>query len=140
MRRLRYIDLIDYLVIAEATLGIDATRLERIAQLHLADSALAAPAAEFDGIEFYPAFEMKAAVLCSRLIRNHPLPDGNKRVGFMCLIEFIERNGYLLRPPPGDDSGGDETVKIIEAVASGEFREAELADWLKGLLETADAD
>lgn len=135
----RYLDLADYLVIAEATLGVEVAVLQRIAQLNLADSALAAPAAEFDGVEFYPDFAMKAAVLCSRLIRNHPLLDGNKRVSFMCTVEFIERNRYRWIPPPGDDPEGDETVKVVEAVASGEFRETELAEWIKDRLEPIDA-
>lgn len=106
-----------------------------MAQLNLADSALAAPAAEFGGVEFYPDFAMKAAVLCSRLVRNHPLPDGNKRVGFMCTVEFVERNEFRWNPPAGDNAGGEETVKVIEAVASGEFRETELAAWIKVRLE-----
>jgi death-on-curing protein len=135
----RYLDLVDYLVIAEATLGVEVAVLQRIAQLNLADSALAAPAAEFGGVEFYPDFAMKAAVLCSHLVRNHALPDGNKRVGFMCTVEFVERNGYRWVPPPGDDAGGDETVKVIEGVASGEFREIELAEWIAERLEPIDA-
>jgi prophage maintenance system killer protein len=31
-------------------------------------------------VEFYPDVIDKAAVLCVRLARNHPLPDGNQRV------------------------------------------------------------
>ncbi len=29
--------------------------------------------------------------MASRLIGNHPLPDGNERVGYLCLLEFIAR-------------------------------------------------
>lgn len=53
----------------------------------LAESALNAPAAAYGGVEFYPEPHQKAAVLYSRLVRNHPLPDGNKRVAFICMIE-----------------------------------------------------
>lgn len=130
-----YLDLVDYLLIAEATLGVQVEVLKKIAQLHLADSALGAPAAEFGGVEFYPEFHMKAAVLCSRLVRNHPLPDGNKRVGYVCTVEFIERNGFSWVPPAGDEAGGDETVKVIETVAAGQYPEIELADWMKHRIE-----
>ena len=73
---------------------------------------------------------MKAAVLCSHLIRNHPLPDGNKRVGFLCTVEFAERNGYDWVSPAGDEPGGEETVKLIERVAAGEIAIHDLAEWI----------
>jgi death on curing protein len=37
------------------------------------------PKASWGGVEFYPSFAMKAAVLLVRLTKNHALPDGNKR-------------------------------------------------------------
>lgn len=126
----RYLDLVDFLLIAEAALGLEVAVLQRVTSLHLAESALAAPAAEFDGTEFYPDIASKAAVLCSRIIRNHPLPDGNKRMGFLCAVEFVERNGFTWSAPEGDESGGDETVAIIEAVAAGELDEGTLARWV----------
>lgn len=129
-RRWAYLDLADFLLIAEAALGVSAEDLTRVAQLNLAASALAAPAAEFRGVEFYPEFPMKAAVVCSHLIRNHPLPDGNKRVGFLCTVEFAERNGFTWEPPVGDEPGGEETVKVIERVAAGEISVGELAEWI----------
>lgn len=126
----RYLNLVDVLLIAEAVLGVDARELAYAARLDLAESALAAPAATFEGRQFYPAFADKAAVLCSRLIRNHPFPDGNKRVGYLCLVEFVERNGYSWNSPAGDDRDGDETVRMIEGVAAGETDELTLARWI----------
>ena len=75
-----YLDLADYLLIAEAVLGVRAESIARWPGIGLAESALHAPAAGFGGVEFYPDMIDKAAVLCVRLARNHPLPDGNKRV------------------------------------------------------------
>jgi death-on-curing protein len=124
----RYLDLADYLVIAEAVTGIAAETLLRSARIHLAESALHAPAAGFGEVEFYPSFEMKAAVLCARLARNHPLPDGNKRAAYLSLLEFGERNGRSWRKSPNDP---DETVQVMEAVAAGELSEADLADWIR---------
>lgn len=48
----------------------------------LAESALGAPFAGFGEHELFPAFSQKAGVLCSRIVRYHPLPDGNKRVAY----------------------------------------------------------
>ena len=127
---IRYLDLADVLLIAEAVLGVDAGELLRTVRLELAESALGAPMASFEGHEFYPTFSEKAAVLCSRLVRNHPFLDGNKRVGYICLIEFVERNGYSWTPPLGDGARGDETVDVIERVATGELDEATLATWI----------
>jgi death-on-curing protein len=125
-----YLELGDFLVIAEAVLGVRAetiVRFERV--VPLAESALAAPRAGFGGVELYPEFEMKAAVLCSRLVRNHPLPDGNKRTGFLCLREFVARNGCDWHSP-----GTDETVDVIEAVAAGAVSESELSQWIRDRL------
>lgn len=137
-RRWAYLDLADFLLIAEAALGVSAEDLARVAQLNLAASALAAPAAEFGGVEFYPEFPMKAAVLCSHLIRNHPLPDGNKRAGFLCTVEFAERNGFSWESPRGDEPGGEETVKMIEQVAAGEIAIHDLAEWIEQRLKERD--
>ncbi len=135
-----YLDLPDYLVIAESVLGIRAEQLARIAQLHLAASALDAPAAEFGGVEFYPDFAEKAAVLCTRLARNHALPDGNKRVAYISTIEFVERNGFEWTPPAGDDPDGDETVHVMEDVAAGNLTEEELAAWIRDRIKEPQAN
>jgi death-on-curing protein len=131
-----YLDLADFLIIAEAVLGVQARELAHVTKLDLAESALAAPSATFEGLEFYPTFAEKAAVLCSRLIRNHTLPDGNKRVGYLCLVEFAERNGYRWKAPEGDEPEGDETVAMIEGVASGQIDEPALVRWIEKRLVT----
>jgi death on curing protein len=130
----RYLDLADFLLIAEAVLEIPAENLARAGRLELAESALHSPAAEFGGVEFYPDLASKTAVLASRLIGNHPLPDGNKRVGYLCALEFVVRNGGTWTHPP-DDPEGDETVAMIEGVAAGAIGEDELAVWIVQRLE-----
>lgn len=114
---MEYLDLADWLLIAEAALRMPATKLYAELQADLADSALHAPAAAFGGEEFYPDFATKAAVLCAHLVKNHPLPDGNKRVGLLCLVEFCQRNGYPWEPPPGDEDG-EATASVIWSVAA----------------------
>jgi death-on-curing protein len=70
-------------------------------------------------------------VLCSRLIRNHPLPDGNKRVGYLCLVEFVERSGHVWSPRADDDPDGSDTVAVLEGVASRQIGEPALARWIE---------
>ena len=81
------------------------------------------------GVEFYPDVIDKAAVLCVRLARNHPLPDGNKRLAYLALVEFLARNDVEWAPP-----SVDATVAMIEGVAAGSITEQELADWLRASL------
>ena len=57
----QYLDLLDYLLIAEEILGVPATTLAQLDRIDLADSALNAPAAGFGEVDAYPAFPMKAA-------------------------------------------------------------------------------
>lgn len=125
-----YLDLADFLLIAEAVLDIPAEDLAHAARLELAESALHAPAATFGGVEFYPDLARKTAVLAARLINNHPLPDGNKRVGYLCALEFVARNGGTWNHPP-DDPDGDDTVAIIEGVAAGQIDEDTLTVWIE---------
>lgn len=119
------LDVGDYLVIAEAILGVGVERLRRTAKLELAESALAAPFAGFGDHDRYPDPATKAAVLCSRLIRNHPLPDGNKRIAYICMREFIARNGLEWRRPPDD-----EAAEMVERLASREISEGDFATWV----------
>jgi death on curing protein len=108
--------------------GVPAETLSRLPSLGLAESALAAPAASFGGVDFYPEFVDRAAVLCARIARNHSLPDGNKRTAFLCLIEFVERNG---RRWADSDRDPEESVAVIEAVAAGTLNEVQLAVWIR---------
>jgi len=122
-----YLELADYLLIAERVLGLPAEAIANFNRIGLAASALAAPQAGFGGVEAYPDFATKAAVLCWHLVKNHPLPDGNKRCAFLATVEFIERNGRNWVSAPGDP---DETDRVIRAVAGGEMSEADLRQWI----------
>ncbi len=125
--RARYLDLVDYLLVAEAVLGVDAEDVARFAGIALADSALNAPAAGFGEVEFHPGVERKAAVLLHHLVRNHALPDGNKRVGYLCMLEFLARNGLAWQRSDGDP---DETVGMVESVAAGDTELESVVAWI----------
>ncbi len=128
-----YLDLADFLAISEIVLGQPAENIAFVSRLELAESALHAPAASFGGVEFYPDLVTKAAVLCTRIVKNHPLPDGNKRVGFVSMIEFCLRNGLTWTPPPGDEDGEASARVILELAAGSGDEDAvgALAEWIR---------
>jgi death-on-curing protein len=126
---MRRVELGDFLVIASIHTGVDAHRLARMPRVvQLGGAALAAPFAGFGDVELFPDFHAKAAVYASRVIRYHPLPDGNKRTAYDVMVEFIERNGSVLVHGEG---GFDETAEAIERLASESMGEPEFIEWVR---------
>lgn len=109
-----------------------AERLARIVLVPSAESALAAPFATFAGIDFYPEPRERAAICCSRLVRNHPFPDGNKRVGYECMREMLERDG-IPWPRPSEDA--EEIAIMVERLAGREISEQEFVRWVRSRTE-----
>jgi death on curing protein len=129
------IKLADYLLLAEAVTGIEAAYLGNAPHVVArAESALAAPFAEYGGVEMYGGLATKAAVLCSRLLRNHPLPDGNKRVAYLCMIELIRRNGAEWAPI----APHAERATMVERLAGREIEEREFAAWVAAQVSAPD--
>jgi death-on-curing protein len=123
-----HLELIDFLLIAEAVLGTSAERLARMVLIPSAESALAAPFASFEGNDFYDDPVERAAICCSRIIRNHPLPDGNKRMGYECMREMLEREG-ITWPRPREDA--EEIAETIEELAARAISEQDFVRWAK---------
>jgi death-on-curing protein len=124
----RYINLAEYPWLSEQVTGVSAEVLAKSGRMDLADSAPHAPMASFGDEDFYPDISDKAAVLCWRLARNHPLPDGNKRAAWAALVTFIDLNDGRWDPDPPDVDDAEQTML---AVAAGKIDEAALADWLR---------
>ena len=122
------IDIAEFLVISERILSVDAKALKSAAKLDAAESALAAPFMGFGDTLFYPDPAQRAAIVCSRIIRNHPLPDGNKRAGYLCMLVQLEQAGLTFTHPEG---GEDETADVIEALAASELSEEAFVEWVK---------
>lgn len=51
----------------------------------------------FDGRYLYPSIEEQAAHLLYFIVKNHPFTDGNKRIGALIFIWFLQRNKHLLK-------------------------------------------
>lgn len=58
----------------------------------------------------YPTVESKAAHLLYFIIKNHPFSDGNKRIGSYLFVDFLARNGRLLR-------GGEPVINDVGLAA-----------------------
>lgn len=127
---IKYLSLSQVLHIAEEVTGLPFETVKRVAQLHLIDSAIAVPQTQFIGLDPYPTLAEKAAVLAFHLARNHPLPDGNKRLAFLSAFEFCWINGYELQ------FDVDDAETIFFALAAGEISQHELAKWIEQSMVT----
>jgi death-on-curing protein len=122
----------EFLLIAEAVLDTPAELLARMVLIPSAESALAAPFASFGGVDFYGDPVERAAICCSRIIRNHPFPDGNKRVGYECMREMLEQGGI---PWPRPSQDVDEIAGTIEKLAARELSERDFVRWVQTRIE-----
>ena len=59
------------------------------------------------------------------LIRNHPFLDGNKRIGFLSALLFLEASGWKLAAPMA------ERLAFTLQLAASELHEKVYADWLR---------
>ena len=81
----------------------------------LLDSAAHRPQTELIGYEAYPTLDEKVAVLLESIVRNHPLVDGNKRLGWLAVVVFYGLNDEALEAPD------DDAYDMVIAVASGQL-------------------
>ena len=94
----------------------------------LLQSACARPQTTLIGIDAYPTLASKAAVLLESLVRNHPLADGNKRLGWLSVVVFLGLNGVDV------DAPDDDAYQLVVDVASGARDYRWAADRLQGWL------
>jgi len=59
------------------------------------------------------------------LVKNHPYRDGNKRIGFLAMVTFLEVNGHDF------DASDSDVLTMMLALADGRVSERQLADWLR---------
>lgn len=59
------------------------------------------------------------------LSRDHPFRDGNKRVGFVVMVVFLELNGWRFEAQEA------EVVPTMIALAEGTIGEQEVANWIR---------
>lgn len=84
-----YLDVDDLVMLAVALLGDPPP----IRDLGLLAAAAARPQASAFGDDAYPDLWTKAAALLDSVVKNHPLVDGNKRLGWLACAVFLDING-----------------------------------------------
>lgn len=99
--------------------GLDGIRDEG-----LLDSALNSPFQSFAGEELYPSIQAKAARLGFNIIKNHPFLDGNKRIGMLAMMVFLEVNGIEL------ECSDEDIVDIGLGIASGNYEYDYIINWI----------
>jgi death-on-curing protein len=96
-----------------------------VRDLGLLESALAVPAATFDGRLLHESvFEMAAAYLV-HIAQNHPFVDGNKRTALMTAIVFLGLNQRSVEATP------DALTRLVLDVAERKRSKAEVAVFLQ---------
>ena len=109
------------------TMLIDETRgSDGLRDEGLLDSALNAPFQSFGGEDLYKTVPAKAARLGFSLINNHAFIDGNKRIGILVMLTFLEMNGFL------PDCTDDELIQLGLDLAAGQMDDRQLLDWIIG--------
>ncbi|MFB9930635.1 type II toxin-antitoxin system death-on-curing family toxin [Amycolatopsis halotolerans] len=104
---------IEYLTLDDLLLLSADLRAPGIRDLGLLDAAAHRPQSSLMGQDAYPELHEKAAVLLESIVRNHPLIDGNKRLGWMSVYVFYGLNGFDLDAPE------DEAYDLVIATATG---------------------
>ena len=88
------------------------------------ESAISNPFQTFGGKELYPSIQAKAAQLCYGLLKNHPMIDGNKRIGTHAMLVFLALNGYELQYTQTNLSD------TILSVAAGKLDATDILKWI----------
>ena len=91
----------------------------------LLESALAQPRMTFGGKEVHKTLFEKAAAYGYHVCKNHPFIDGNKRVAFVLMDVFLQKNGREIT------AAEDEAYLMMMSLASGKLSKVQLASWLK---------
>ncbi|WAM31657.1 type II toxin-antitoxin system death-on-curing family toxin [Caldicellulosiruptor naganoensis] len=78
----------------------------------------------FDGIELYPAVVDKIAAVCYNIIKNHPLIDGNKRLGITLMAVLCDINNIPL------ECSDEELVELGVAIAEGRYDREQIKNWI----------
>lgn len=99
--------------------GLDGIRDEG-----LLDSALNSPFQSFAGEELYPSIQAKAARLGFSIIKNHPFLDGNKRIGILAMMVFLDINGIKIY------CSDEDIIDLGLGIASGKYNAEYMTEWI----------
>ena len=96
-----------------------------IRDLGLLKSAAAMPASTFGDQFLHQDLAAMAAAYLFHIVSNHPFVDGNKRVGAVAAVVFLELNDVQLDTPE------DEFESLVMGVAEGESDKDDVAEFFR---------
>ena len=94
-----------------------------IKDLGLVESAVAMPRQRFEGAPLHPDLPAMAAAYLYHLAKAHAFVDGNKRVGAMAALVFLDANDAPKLPPARD------MERITMAVSAGTMDKQQVTAW-----------
>jgi death-on-curing protein len=115
----------------DVVLSIHADLLQRyggrpgLRDRNLLESALAQPRMTVGGKFAHKTLFDKAAAYGYHICKNHPFIDGNKRVAFVLMDIFLQKNGWEIV------AHEEEAYSIMMDLASGTLTKAQLVSWVK---------
>jgi death on curing protein len=120
-----YLDVEDLVDLARLLLGHPPP----IRDMGLLGSAAARPPTMVFGEDAYPDMWTKAAALLQSVVKNHPLIDGNKRLGWLSTAVFLELNGVATHRASNDD-----VYELVIGIAAGAHTIEQIAGGLQLLV------
>jgi death on curing protein len=116
---------VEYLELEDLLTLVRLLNTGPIRDVGLLDSAAARPRSTVFGEPAYPTLPLRAAALLHSLVGNHALVDGNKRLGWLATVVFLDLNGS--EPELSDDAA----FQLVMDVAAGTAEVEEIADRLR---------
>jgi prophage maintenance system killer protein len=80
----------------------------------------------FGGEPLYSSAQARAAHLLYFVIKDHPFGDGNKRIGTLLFLEYLRRNGLLLRTDGEPRLADNAMVALALLIAESEAAQKDL--------------
>lgn len=117
----------EFLTIEDLLQLADDLKVGPVRDLGLLESAAHRPIATLFGEYAYPTLDLKAAALLESLVRNHPLFDGNKRLGWLATVVFYGINDIAIEAP--DDDAYDFVIGVACGQISLEDSAQQLSQW-----------
>ena len=96
-----------------------------IRDIGLLESALNKPLLTFGGEDLYPDILDKISTTTYSVINNHPMTDGNKRLGVMVMWVLLKLNNITIK------YSQEELIELGLEVARNKFKEVDIKNWIQ---------
>ena len=118
---------IEYLTLEDLLGFVRRLEIGPVRDLGLLDSAVVRPMSSPFGKDAYPTLKLKAAALLHSIVTNHALVDGNKRLGWLAAVVFLDTNGEPV------EMADDDAFQLVMGIAEGSLALEDIATRLNPL-------